>query len=154
MIGFPFPGRSDSLSTTLKRECFMARDLYWLSDAEWAAIQPHLPSGRRGARRVDDRRVISGIVHMLKPVLAGATARRSMAPIRRSTTASTDDPSRVFRKMFSMSCPALPGLLAPPAPTAHPSRCIARPAAQKGGLCERHRTIARRTDDQGSCPDR
>ena len=44
----------------------MARDLYWLSDAEWAAIQPHLPKGRRGARRVDDRRVISGIPHTLK----------------------------------------------------------------------------------------
>lgn len=42
------------------------RNLYWLSDAEWAAIQPYLPQGRRGARRVDDRRVISGIVHMLK----------------------------------------------------------------------------------------
>lgn len=42
------------------------RNLYWLSDAEWEAIQPYLPTGRRGARRVDDRRVISGIVHMLK----------------------------------------------------------------------------------------
>ena len=44
----------------------MARNLYWLSDEEWASIQPHLPTGRRGARRVDDRRVISGILHMLK----------------------------------------------------------------------------------------
>lgn len=44
----------------------MARNLYWLNDDEWAAIRPHLPTGRRGARRVDDRRVISGIVHMLK----------------------------------------------------------------------------------------
>lgn len=42
------------------------REVYWLSDAEWEAIQPHLPSGRRGARRVDDRRVISGIMHMLR----------------------------------------------------------------------------------------
>ena len=42
------------------------RDIYWLSDAEWQAIQLHLPSGRRGARRVDDRRVISGIMHMLR----------------------------------------------------------------------------------------
>lgn len=42
------------------------RNLYWLSDEEWRAIQPYLPTGRRGARRVDDRRVISGIVHMLK----------------------------------------------------------------------------------------
>ena len=42
------------------------KDVYWLSDAEWSAIEPHLPSGRRGAHRVDDRRVISGIVHMLR----------------------------------------------------------------------------------------
>ena len=38
----------------------------WLSDAEWARIEPLLPRGRRGAHRVDDRRVISGIVHMLR----------------------------------------------------------------------------------------
>ena len=44
----------------------MARKLYWLSDAEWARLEPLLPKGRRGARRVDDRRVISGIVHMLR----------------------------------------------------------------------------------------
>ena len=37
----------------------------WLREAEWARIEPLLPRGRRGAHRVDDRRVISGIVHML-----------------------------------------------------------------------------------------
>jgi len=37
----------------------------WLSDAEWARIEPLLPRGRKGAHRVDDHRVISGIVHML-----------------------------------------------------------------------------------------
>ena len=41
-------------------------DLYWLSDGAWAKIEPHLPHGRPGARRVDDRRVISGILHILK----------------------------------------------------------------------------------------
>ena len=40
--------------------------LYWLSDAEWARLEPLLPRGRRGARRVDDRRVISGILYMLR----------------------------------------------------------------------------------------
>ena len=40
--------------------------LYWLSEAEWSRIEPLLPRGRRGARRVDDRRVISGIMHMLR----------------------------------------------------------------------------------------
>jgi transposase len=44
----------------------MARQLFWLSDEEWSRISPYLPRGRRGARRVDDRRVISGIIHMLK----------------------------------------------------------------------------------------
>ncbi len=42
------------------------RKLYWLDDEAWARIEPHLPRGRRGARRVDDHRVISGIVHMLQ----------------------------------------------------------------------------------------
>ena len=41
------------------------RGLYWLSDADWVRIEALLPRGRRGAHRVDDRRVISGIMHML-----------------------------------------------------------------------------------------
>lgn len=42
------------------------RKLYWLDNEAWAKIEPHLPRGRRGARRVDDRRVISGNIHMLQ----------------------------------------------------------------------------------------
>jgi len=42
------------------------RHLFWLSDEAWAAIEPHLPTNQPGARRVDDRRVISGILHVLK----------------------------------------------------------------------------------------
>jgi len=42
------------------------KHLYLLDDAAWAKIEPLLPRGRRGARRVDDRRVISGIIHMLR----------------------------------------------------------------------------------------
>lgn len=44
----------------------MSRSLFWLSDEGWAAIAPHLPQNQPGARRVDDRRVISGIIHVLK----------------------------------------------------------------------------------------
>lgn len=40
--------------------------LFWLSDKAWAAIEPHLPRGLPGKPRVDDRRVISGILHVLK----------------------------------------------------------------------------------------
>ena len=42
------------------------KSLFWLSDEAWAVIAPHLPQNQPGARRVDDRRVISGIVHMLR----------------------------------------------------------------------------------------
>lgn len=44
----------------------MSRSLFWLSDEAWSAIEPHLPKNQPGARRVDDRRVISGILHVLK----------------------------------------------------------------------------------------
>jgi transposase len=37
---------------------------YWLDDEAWAAIEPLLPRNQPGARRVDDRRVISGILHV------------------------------------------------------------------------------------------
>lgn len=37
-------------------------DRHDLSDAEWAMIQPLLPNKPRGVPRVDDRRVINGIL--------------------------------------------------------------------------------------------
>lgn len=40
--------------------------LFWLSDRAWQAIEPLLPKNQPGARRVDDRRVISGIIHVLR----------------------------------------------------------------------------------------
>jgi transposase len=42
------------------------RELFWLSDNAWALLEPHLPHGKPGKPRVDDRRVISGILHVLK----------------------------------------------------------------------------------------
>ncbi len=40
-------------------------ELFWLNDAQWAAIVPLLP--RLGGKpRVDDRRVISGILHRFR----------------------------------------------------------------------------------------
>ena len=47
----------------------MSRDHFWLTDRQFARIAPHLPTDTR-VPRVDDRRVISGIVHVLK---SGAT---------------------------------------------------------------------------------
>ena len=44
----------------------MNRTCFWLSDAQFSRILPHLPTDTRGKKRVDDRRVISGIIHVLK----------------------------------------------------------------------------------------
>jgi transposase len=44
----------------------MRSNLFWLSDEQWGKIEPLLPTDVRGKERVDDRRVISGILHVLK----------------------------------------------------------------------------------------
>ena len=44
----------------------MRRNLFWLSDDQWGRIAPLLPTDVRGKDRADDRRVISGILHVLK----------------------------------------------------------------------------------------
>ncbi len=44
----------------------MNKDCFWLTDEQFARVKPHLPTDTRGKARVDDRRVISGIVHVLK----------------------------------------------------------------------------------------
>ena len=43
-----------------------AKQLFWLSNEAWQAMEPHLPKGLPGKPRVDDRTVISGILHVLK----------------------------------------------------------------------------------------
>jgi transposase len=44
----------------------MHADLFWLDDQQWKAISGHLPVKQRGPKRVDDRTVISGIIHVLQ----------------------------------------------------------------------------------------
>ena len=44
----------------------MIRDHFWLTDVQFSKIAPHLPADTRGKARVGDRRVISGIIHVLK----------------------------------------------------------------------------------------
>ena len=44
----------------------MDRNCIWLTEAQFARLESLLPSDTRGKPRIDDRRVISGIVHVLK----------------------------------------------------------------------------------------
>jgi len=44
----------------------MSDRFFWLSDKQFSKLQPLLPTDTRGKARVDDRRAISGIIHVLK----------------------------------------------------------------------------------------
>lgn len=39
---------------------------FWLSEQQWSRLEPLLPDSQSGAHRRDDRRLINGIVHMLR----------------------------------------------------------------------------------------
>lgn len=44
----------------------MVKGYFWLNDKQWMKIEPLLPPYVKGKRRVDDRRVLSGIVQVLR----------------------------------------------------------------------------------------
>lgn len=87
-------------------------DFFWFSDAQWARIAPLLPQDTRGKERVDDRRVLSGIVHALKCGGRSAACGRGFSARWRAR--------RKPRTGCTSTVPA--------------SRFTAAPAAEKGGL--------------------
>ncbi len=64
-------------------------DLYWLTDDQMARLQPYFPKSH-GKPRVDDRRVLSGIVFVNRKSCAGVMRRRTTVPIRRCTIGGSD----------------------------------------------------------------
>src|SRR5829696_7803459 len=68
----------------------MDRDHFWLTDAQFARMAPHLPTDTRGKPRVDDRRVISGIVQVLKSGGRWIDAPDVYGPRWRTTSAPSD----------------------------------------------------------------
>jgi transposase len=40
-------------------------DLFWLSDAQWAVMEPFMPRNQPGPERKEDRQVIAGILPVL-----------------------------------------------------------------------------------------
>jgi len=55
-------------------------DLFWLSEAQMRRLAPLLPRETRGTPRVDDRRAISGMVHLLRPGCRSRHAPRASGP--------------------------------------------------------------------------
>ena len=54
-------------------------DLIWLTDAQMARIKPHFPLSH-GVPRVDDRKVVSGIVFVIKNGLRWRDAPKAYGP--------------------------------------------------------------------------
>jgi transposase len=42
----------------------MNANLFWFTEEQWAKIEPHLPTNQPGPEREDDRRILSGIMHV------------------------------------------------------------------------------------------
>ena len=115
-------------------------DFFWFSDAQWARIGPLLPTDTRGMARVDDRRVLSGIVHALRNGGRWADCPREVYGPKKTlynrfvpgrSAASGNGYSARWRaaKTPPTGCSSIQ-----PA-----SRFIAAPAAEKGGLGPWHR---------------
>src|SRR5215510_14325332 len=44
----------------------MRANLFWLNDEQWAKIKPLIPMNRPGPKPRNNRRILSGIIHVLK----------------------------------------------------------------------------------------
>jgi transposase len=88
----------------------MNRDQFWLTDTQFAKIAPHLPTDTRGKPRVDDRRVISGIVHVLKSGGRWIDAPAGYGPRKTSITAMSAGLPKASGSICSKRSPALADL--------------------------------------------
>jgi len=128
-------------------------DYFWLSDEQFRRLAPLLPTDTRGVPRVDDRRVISGIVHVLKsggrwadaPAVYGARKTLYNRFVRWAATGVWTD---IFPALASAGGPPAEVLIDSSAVKAH--RCA---AGGKGGALPGNRPVARRTNHQDPCPD-
>lgn len=79
-------------------------DRHDLTDAEWAVIQPLPPTKVRGVLRVDDRRVIHGILWRFRAGTPWRDVPERWDRGRRSTTASSGGGRPGSGTAFSMPC--------------------------------------------------
>ena len=58
----------------------MSKHFFWLSEAQFDRLRPLLPNKVRGVPRVDDRKVISGIIHVIRSGLMWRDAPACYGP--------------------------------------------------------------------------
>jgi len=129
------------IQTPIYWEFLMSAHHFWLSDEQFARIQPFLPNKPRGVPQVDDRRVISGIIHGIRNGLMWRDAPESYGPHKtlynrfvRSSQAGVFD--RIFAELAATS--AATGSVMIPSRGLLANRCRAADATHR----KAHRTAA------------
>ena len=131
----------------------MIPDQFWLTDAQFSKIAPHLPTDTRGKARVDDRRIISVIIHVLKSGGRWIDAPPEYGPkktiynryVRWAAKGVWVD---LFHALAQAGGPPMEVLINSSAVKAHRSASGGR--GKKSG----RRTLARRSNDQNPRADR
>jgi hypothetical protein len=72
----------------------MMSNLFWLTEEQMERLKPFFPRSH-GKPRVDDRRVLSGIIFINRNVLRCAMPRENMDLRRRSTSVGSDGGERL-----------------------------------------------------------
>src|SRR3977135_92581 len=123
----------------------MDRDYFWLDDGQFARLTPRRRTAPRGNPRADDRRVISGIVHVLKSGCRWADAPEVYGPRKTLYNrfvrwAAKGVWLNIFHALAATGGPPAQGLVDSPGGEAHP--CA---SGGKGGNAIR-RSAARAAD--------
>jgi transposase len=126
-------------------------ETFWLSDAQWAAIEPLLPSFG-GKPRVDDRRVISGIFHRFREglrwrALPDVYGPRTTVFNRFNRWSERGLWQDLFTALAQCEEPPLIGMADSTAVRAHRAA-----AGGKGGSGASHRTLPGRANHQTARP--
>jgi transposase len=130
-------------------------DNFWLSDEQWAAIEPYLPMVHTGPERKHDRRVLSGIIHRLREGCRWRALPDEYGPYttvfnRYNRWSQRGLWQRIFAALVECSDPPSLTMIDSSAVKAHRSASGAR----KGGTKSSHRPFARRAHNKNPCARR
>lgn len=124
---------------------------FWLSEDQFGRLAPLLPTDMRGVARVDDRRVISGIVHVLMSGGRWVDAPSCYGPKKTLYNrwvrwAKKGVWQHAFETLAAVGDPPAELMLDSTWVKAHRSAA----GGKMGGARQRNRPFARRPDDQAA----
>jgi transposase len=125
----------------LKRRAKMNRH-FWLDDEQWAVIEPLLPHVHTGPERVDDRRIISGILHRFREGCTWRAVPEVYGPCttvfnRYNRWSQRGLWQRTFAGLVGSSDPPTVTMIDSTAVKAHRSSASARRSPEKRGIKSR-----------------